>query len=101
MKYETLQKLDEIGALDNSKNVDEGPWVNAPFKLVSELIEENSKSKPRALTYAFGATIIATLAFYLKWEVNETAVWIAMLGAGVPFGGLVVATVRTWPKRHR
>ena len=97
-KSAAIESLAEYGAIGESSLVD-APHVDAPLEVVLEALDDSSK--PRALTYAFGATIIAMLAFYLKWEVDETAVWVAMLGAGVPFGALVVATARTWPKRSR
>lgn len=56
-------------------------------------------SGPRATVYAFGATVIALIAFYVGAEAKEIALWQAALGAAVPFGALVLATVKSWPRR--
>lgn len=71
-------------------------------RIARESFEMNARltSKPRASAYAFCATLLAVIAFYAGWEANETAVWAALIATGIPFGGLMVATVRTWPKRH-
>lgn len=58
-------------------------------------------SKPRATIYAFGATVLALTMFYVGAEAKEIALWEAALAASIPFGGLVVSTVRTWPKRGK
>lgn len=58
-------------------------------------------SGPRATVYAFGATTIALLAFYVDAEAKEIALWQAALGASIPFGALVLATVRTWPRKTK
>lgn len=56
-------------------------------------------SGPRATVYAFGAALIAIIAFYADAELKEVALWQAGLAAATPFGALVMATVKTWPKR--
>lgn len=56
-------------------------------------------SGPRATIYIFGATVIALVAYYVGAEANEIALWQAALGAGIPFGALVLATVKAWPKK--
>lgn len=58
-------------------------------------------SGPRATVYAFGATIIALVAFYVDVEAKEIALWQAVLGASVPFGALVMATAKTWPRKSK
>ena len=58
-------------------------------------------SGPRATVYAFGATMIALLAFYVDAEAKEIALWQAALGASIPFGALALATVRTWPRKPK
>lgn len=58
-------------------------------------------SGSRATVYAFGATMIALLAFYVDAEAKEIALWQAVLGASIPFGALVLATVKTWPRRTK
>ena len=61
--------------------------------------DSNNTSGPRTTVYVFGATVLATVAYYVDAEVNEIALWQAMLGAAIPFGALVLATVKAWPKR--
>lgn len=51
--------------------------------------------------YAFGAAVLAIAAFYLDAEAKEIALWQAGLAASIPFGALVLAAVRTWPKRSK
>lgn len=58
-------------------------------------------SGSRATVYAFGAAMIAIGAFYVDAEAKEIALWQAGLAAGVPFGALVLATVRTWPRKPK
>ena len=58
-------------------------------------------SGPRTTVYAFGATMIALLAFYVDAEAKEIALWQAALGASIPFGALVMATVRTCPRKSK
>lgn len=58
-------------------------------------------SGSRATVYAFGATMIALLAFYVDAEAKEIALWQAVLGASIPFGALVLATVKTWPRKAK
>lgn len=56
-------------------------------------------SGPRTTIYLFGASVIALAAFYVDAEAKEIALWEALLGAAIPFGALIMATVRTRPKR--
>ena len=58
-------------------------------------------SGPRATVYAFGLTVIALFAFYVNAEAKEIALWQAALGAAIPFGALVLAFVRTLPRRSK
>lgn len=62
--------------------------------------DENTSGK-RTTIYVFGATVIATVAYYVDAEVNEIALWQTLLGASIPFGGLVLATVKAWPKKSK
>jgi hypothetical protein len=57
-------------------------------------------SGSRATVYAFGAATIAFAAYYVHAEAREIALWQAELAAAVPFGALVMATVKTWPRRR-
>lgn len=61
----------------------------------------SNTSAPRTTVYAFGAAVIAVVAYYVKAEAEEIALWQILLGAAIPFGGLIMATVRTWPKRRK
>lgn len=58
-------------------------------------------SGPRATVYAFGATLLALIAFYVDAEAREIALWQALLGASIPFGALVLATVKAWPRKPK
>lgn len=58
-------------------------------------------SGPRAAIYAFGAALIALLAFYVDAEAKEIALWEALLAASIPFGALVMSSVKTWPRKGR
>lgn len=58
-------------------------------------------SKPRATIYAFGMTVLALVAHYTARTAEEIALWQAALGAAIPLGALVLATVRTWPRRNK
>lgn len=64
-------------------------------------MKDSNTSGPRTTVYAFGATVIALVAFYVDAELKEIALWQAALAAAIPFGALVMATVRTWPKRTK
>lgn len=61
----------------------------------------SNTSGPRATVYGFGASVVALVAYYVKAEAEEIALWQVLLGAAIPFGGLVMATVKTWPKRAK
>jgi uncharacterized MnhB-related membrane protein len=58
-------------------------------------------SGPRAIIYAFGLTVLALAAFYVDAEAKEIALWEALLGAAIPFGALVLSTVKTWPRKRK
>lgn len=61
--------------------------------------DNNNTSAPRTTVYVFGAAVIALVAYYVDAEVNEIALWQTLLAAAIPFGALVLATVKAWPKR--
>lgn len=61
----------------------------------------SNTSGPRATIYAFGVAALAVFAYYVKAEAEEIALWQVLLGASVPFGALVLTTVKTWPKRSK
>ena len=58
-------------------------------------------SGPRSSIYIFGITVIALLAFYVDAEAKEIALWQAALGASIPVGALVLAAVKTWPRKAK
>ena len=58
-------------------------------------------SGPRATVYAFGAAVLAIVMFYVDAEVQEIVLWQAGLAAAVPFGALVLATVKAWPRKPK
>jgi len=62
-------------------------------------MKDDNTSAPRTTVYIFGATVLALVMYYIDAEVNEIALWQAALAAAIPFGGLVLATVKAWPKR--
>lgn len=62
---------------------------------------DNNTSAPRTTVYAFGVAVVALVAYYVKAEAEEIALWQILLGAAIPFGGLVMATVKTWPRRRK
>ena len=61
--------------------------------------DNSNTSGPRTTIYVFGASVLAMVAYYVDAEVNEIALWQAALAASIPFGALVLATVKAWPKR--
>lgn len=61
--------------------------------------DNSNTSGPRTTIYVFGASVLAMVAYYVDAEVNEIALWQAALAAAIPFGALVLATVKAWPKR--
>jgi hypothetical protein len=56
-------------------------------------------SGKRATIYVFGMAVLALFAFYVDAEAKEIALWQAALGASIPFGALVLTTVKTWPRK--
>lgn len=58
-------------------------------------------SGSRATVYAFGASLLAITAFYVDAEAKEIALWQAGLATAIPFGALVMATIRTWPRKSK
>jgi peptidoglycan/LPS O-acetylase OafA/YrhL len=58
-------------------------------------------SGPRATIYALGAAVIAVFAYYVKATAEEIALWTVLLAAAIPFGALVLATIKTWPRKPK
>jgi len=62
-------------------------------------MKDDNTSAPRTTVYIFGAAVLALVMYYIDAEVQEIALWQAALAAAIPFGALVLATVKAWPKR--
>lgn len=62
---------------------------------------DNNTSGPRTTVYVFGASVIAIVAYYADAELQEVALWQAGLAAAIPLGALIMAAVKTWPKRRK
>jgi hypothetical protein len=62
-------------------------------------MQDSNTSGPRTVVYIFGASVLALIAYYVDAKVNEVALWQAVLAASIPFGALMLATVKAWPKR--
>lgn len=58
-------------------------------------------SGPRTTVYAFGAAVLALVAYYVHAEAKEIALWQVALATAIPFGALVMATIRTWPREPK
>lgn len=58
-------------------------------------------SGKRTTAYAFGAAVVALGAYYVKAKPEEIVLWNGLLLAGIPFGALVMATIRTWPRKPK
>lgn len=62
---------------------------------------DNNTSGTRTTIYTFGASVLAIAAYYVDAESSEIALWQAALTAAIPLGALVMAAVRTWPKKAK
>ena len=58
-------------------------------------------SGKRATVYAFGAAVIAIVAYHADASSQAVTLWQVGLAAALPFGALVMATVKTWPRRSK
>jgi peptidoglycan/LPS O-acetylase OafA/YrhL len=58
-------------------------------------------SGPRATVYAFGAAVLAIVAYHADASSQAITLWGAGLAAAIPFGALVMATVKTWPRKPK
>ena len=45
--------------------------------------------------------MIAVFAYYVGATAEEIALWTALLVAAIPFGGLVMAMVKTLPRKQK
>ena len=64
-------------------------------------MKDDNTSGARTTVYVFGVAVIALVAYYVKAEVQEIALWQALLAAAIPAFGLLMATVKAWPKRRK
>jgi hypothetical protein len=63
-------------------------------------MNDNNTSGTRVTVYVFGLAVIALIAYYVKMEIQEIALWQTLLAAAIPVFGLIMATVKAWPKRR-
>lgn len=63
--------------------------------------DNSNTSGTRTTVYTFGAAVLAIAAYYVDAESSEIALWQAGLAAAIPLGALVMATIRTWPKKAK
>ena len=62
-------------------------------------MKDDNTSGTRSTVYVFGVAVIALIAYYVDAEIQEIALWQTLLGASIPVFGLIMATVKAWPKR--
>jgi fermentation-respiration switch protein FrsA (DUF1100 family) len=58
-------------------------------------------SGPRATWYAFGLAVLLLAAFHTKMGQQELLLWQGILVTGIPVAGLVLAFVRTLPRKPK
>lgn len=64
-------------------------------------MKDDNTSGTRTTVYVFGLSVIAIIAYRVDAELSEVALWQAALAASIPFGALVLATVKAWPKKPK
>jgi hypothetical protein len=64
-------------------------------------VKDDNTSGARTTVYLFGLSVIGLVAYYVDAELHEVALWQTALGAAIPAGALLLATVRAWPKRKK
>ena len=62
-------------------------------------MKDDNTSSTRTTVYIFGVAVIALVAYYVEAEIQEIALWQALLAAAIPVFGLIMAAVKAWPKR--
>lgn len=64
-------------------------------------MKDDNTSAPRTTVYVFGVAVIALIAYYVDAEIQEIALWQTLLGAAIPVFGLIMASVKAWPKKPK
>lgn len=64
-------------------------------------MKDDNTSGARSTVCVFGVAVIALIAYYVDAEIQEVALWQTLLGAAIPVFGLIMATVKAWPKRRK
>lgn len=64
-------------------------------------MKDDNTSGARSTVYVFGVAVIALVAYYVDAEIQEIALWQTLLGAAIPVFGLIMATVKAWPKKPK
>jgi hypothetical protein len=64
-------------------------------------VKDDNTSGPRTTVYVFGVAVLALVAYYVKAEVQEIALWQALLAAAIPVFGLIMAAFKAWPKKPK
>lgn len=62
-------------------------------------MKDDNTSGARTTVYVFGLSVIGLIAYYVDAEIQEVALWQALLAGSIPAFGLAMATVKAWPKR--
>ncbi len=62
-------------------------------------MKDDNTSSTRTTVYIFGVAVIALIAYYVDAEIQEIALWQTLLAAAIPVFGLIMASVKSWPKR--
>jgi hypothetical protein len=58
-------------------------------------------SGKRATWYAFGLAVLLLVAFYTKMGQRELLLWQGILTTGIPAAGLLLAFLRTLPRKPK
>jgi len=58
-------------------------------------------SGPRATVYAFGLAVVLLVAYKTKMGQQELLLWQGILATGIPVTGLLLAFVRTLPRKRK
>ena len=64
-------------------------------------MKDDNTSGARATVYVFGVAVIALVAYYVDAEIQAVALWQALLATAIPVFGLIMATVKAWPKKSK
>jgi len=58
-------------------------------------------SGTRATVYAFGLAVVLLVAYKTKMGQQELLLWQGILATGIPVAGLLLAFVRTLPRKRK